>query len=229
MASARLKFISPATFLVCGPTSCGKSTWVFHVLKHLDTLFHPVPKKLVYCYGEWQDAYENLKQDVPTITFEQGLVDVNTFNPKEHNLLVIDDLMSEAGASQDVANLYTRGSHHRNLSVILLVQNLFDAGKYSRTISLNSHYIVLFKSPRDASQITTLASQMYPGRTAFLKSAYAQATAHAHGYLLLDLKQSTPDELRLRTSVLPHESSMIVFVPKHENSKSKSVPRNLGQ
>lgn len=223
MDGARLKFCHPATFLICGPTSCGKSTWVFNLLKNVQTMFNPVPKKIVYCYGEWQSGYDDLKKYLPQIEFFQGLIDVNTFDSNEDNLLCLDDLMSEAGSSQDIANMYTRGSHHRNLSVLLLVQNLFANGKYSRTISLNSHYIVLFKSPRDASQITVLASQMYPGRTHILKSAYAQATTKAHGYLLLDLKQNTSDHLRLRTSVLPNESSMIVYVPENESSKTSSL------
>lgn len=213
-AAVRLKFIQPSTFLICGPTSCGKSTWVFNLLKNLRSMFEPVPKRIVYCYGEYQSGYDDLKEHIPHIEFVNGLVDVSTFSPDIENLLCIDDLMAEAGSSQEIANMYTRGSHHRNLSVLLLAQNLFANGKFARTISLNSHYIVLFKAPRDASQITTLAAQMYPGKTHVLRSAYDDATKEAHGYLLLDLKQNTSDQLRLRTSVLPNERPMIVYVPE---------------
>lgn len=228
MDAVRLPFIHPATFLVCGPTSCGKSTWVFQLLRHANEMITPPPQRIVYCYGEWQSEYNMLKKQVSNIDFVEGLIDMSTFDPSISNLVIIDDLMTEAGSSEAIAHLFTRGSHHRNLSVLLLVQNLFSNGKFSRTISLNCHYMVLFKSPRDASQITTLAAQMYPSKTAFLKSAYALATHQAHGYLLLDLKQQTPDALRLRTSVLPHEQSMIVYAPDHENSKTKSVSGNVG-
>ena len=64
---------------------------------------------------------------------------------------------------KSVSNLFTKGSHHRNLSVLHLVQNVFDKNKHTRTISLNTHYLVIFKNPQDASQITHLAKQMYPG------------------------------------------------------------------
>ena len=33
-----------------------------------------------------------------------------------------------------------------------------------RNISLNAHYIVLFKSPRDKQQISMLARQVNPGK-----------------------------------------------------------------
>jgi len=74
--------------------------------------------------------------------------------------LVLDDLMSET--NDDVANLFTKGSHHRNVSVMFLTQNLFYKNRHMLTISLNSHYMVLFKNPRDAGQFSVLVRQMYP-------------------------------------------------------------------
>ena len=35
-----------------------------------------------------------------------------------------------------------------------------------------------------------------------------------YGYLLIDLKQNTPDDMRLRTSVLPDDAHQWVYVPK---------------
>ena len=89
--------------------------------------------------------------------------------------MVIDDQMENAGGDKRIVNLFTRGSHHRNLSVIYIVHNLFHQGKNSRSISLNSHYLVLFKNPRDKLQILTLAKQMYPGNTDFFIKRYEEA------------------------------------------------------
>ena len=112
-----------------------------------------------------------------------------------------------------MTDLFTKGSHHRNLSIIYILQNIFPKGKESRTISLNAHYIFLFKNPRDPSQIQTLGRQIYPNQPKCLGEAYADATAKAHSYLLVDLKQ-TPDDLRLRTGLLPEEQTY-VYIPKH--------------
>ena len=99
---------------------------------------------------------------IPTALEQDSYFEVN-----KRNLFVFDDQMIDAGKDKRIVNLFTRGSHHRNLSVIYIVQNLFHQGKGSRSISLNSHYLVLFKNPRDKLQILTLAKQIYPGQTDF--------------------------------------------------------------
>ena len=111
--------------------------------------------------------------------------------------------MIDASKDQRIVNLFSRSSHHRNLSVI--VQNLFHQGKGSRSISLNSHYLVLLKNARDKLQILTLAKQMHPGQTDYFLNQYEEAVKRPFGYLLIDLKTTTQDNCRLRTNVLPSE------------------------
>ena len=111
-----------------------------------------------------------------------------------------------------------------------LVQNIFGKDPSFRTISLNAGYIgkrllvrlttfnyiessVIFKSPRDSSQITHLAKQVVPGETDLLVSAYRQATEEAHSYLLIDLQQGTPDIYRFRSNVVP-EKAYVYVSPK---------------
>ena len=114
--------------------------------------------------------------------------------------------MIVASKDQRIVNLFSRSSHHRNLSVI--VQNLFHQGKGSRSISLNSHYLLLFKNPRDKLQILTLAKQMYPGQTDFFLNRYGEAVKKPFGYLLIDLKTTTQDNCRFRTNVLPFQENI---------------------
>ena len=94
-----------------------------------------------------------------------------------------------------------------------LTQNLFPPGKQSRTISLNSHYIIVFKHPIDLLGISTLACQMYPNNTNFLVQSFQDATKKPNGYLLLDLHQHTPENMRLRTNILPGQKQ-IVYVKR---------------
>jgi hypothetical protein len=82
---------------------------------------------------------------------------------------------------------------------------MFDKNKENRTISLNAHYMVLFKSPRDVMQVEHLARQMYPGNTKYMREAFSDATCKPYSYLLIDLRPDTPDEMRLRTNVFPGE------------------------
>ena len=171
-------------------------------------MIDPSPERVTWYYGEWQSAYENL--DIPNLHLEAGLP--TSFDSSKRNIVVLDDLMAET--DERVTNLFTKKSHHCNTSVIYLVQNLFPKNKESRTISLNSQYIVVFKNPRDVSQMTTLAKQMYPGRVKFVQEAFADATSTPYGYILVDLKQDTPEDLRLRTSILPDDAVQYVYMPK---------------
>ena len=85
---------------------------------------------------------------IPNITFVEGVPgDLESMiNPTIWNFVVIDDLMLELSNDQRITNLFTKGCHHRNLSVIFILQNIFHRGKKLRDMSLNCHYLVMFKS-----------------------------------------------------------------------------------
>ena len=68
-------------------------------------------------------------------------------------VVVIDDLMSEANARQCVNHLLTRG-RHENTSVVFLVQNFHNQGKYMRENSLNVDYVALFKNTQPLCPIS---------------------------------------------------------------------------
>ena len=127
----------PFTCIVAGPTGCGKTTFVTRLLRNSSTMIDPSPERVTWYYGEWQSAYENL--DIPNLHLEEGLP--TSFDASKRNIVVLDDLMAET--DDRVTNLFTKKSHHCNISVIYLMQNLFLKNKESRTISLNSQYIVV--------------------------------------------------------------------------------------
>ena len=198
----------PFTCVVCGPSGSGKTVFVERLLANRCEMIDPVPDKIVWSYGVRQPALESRWKGV--VEFVGGLPDVEYL---PHNaLVVIDDQMAETDVT--ISNLFTKGSHHNNQSVVYIVQNVFGKNPYMRTISLNSHYLVLFKNPRDASQATHLGKQMYPKRLRYFQEAYKDATSRAHGYLLCDLGQETPDNVRLRTGIFPDDPEHVVYVEK---------------
>jgi hypothetical protein len=89
-------------------------------------------------------------------------------------------------------------------------------------MSLNSHYLVLFKNPRDATQFNTLARQMYPNNWKFAIEAYRDAKEHPYGYLLVDLKPETDERLRLRTHIFPDETTA-VYINKDKNERNEPI------
>ena len=143
------------------------------------------------------------------VLFEEGLPQLSdkVFDGSEPSLIVVDDHMSDI--NQVVADIFTKISHQRNISILHLTQNLFDKNKYARKISLNAHYLVLFKNPRDAGQFSILARQLYPSSWKFAIEAYKDATSAPYGYLLIDLKPEQDERCRLRTNVFPGETQFV--------------------
>ena len=178
---------------------------VKNLLENREQLISTAPQRIVWIYGQWQPLYAEMQRITPDIEFVKGIPvnieDEQFLNPAIRNLILIDDLMSEASNDKRICDLFTKGSHHRNWSVICLVQNLFYQRKESRTMSLNSQYLVLFNNPCDQQQIMVLARQIYPGQSEKFLSTYRMATSKPFGYLLIDLKPDTSNDKHLWSNV----------------------------
>jgi hypothetical protein len=109
----------------------------------------------------------------------------------------------------DLCQLFCQGSHHWNLSILHIVQNLFYNNL--RNARINSHYIILMKNPSDRLQLLNLARQIFPTKQKFLTEAFDDACGEPFGYLLLDLEPSTSDDMRLRTKIFPEDLISYVY------------------
>jgi len=192
----------PATMIVAGPTSCGKTVFTTDVIKA--KLFDAEFEEIIWCYSESGSVNDRL----PGVTYNEGLPTQDMFDGRA-KLLILDDLMHESG--EEVAKLFTKKSHHWNVSVILINQNLFPRSKHARDMALNSHYLSIFKNPRDKAQIKYLGRQVFPENAKFFADAYRKATDAAHGYLFVDFKQSTPENQRILTNIF--DEHPVVYVP----------------
>ena len=190
-----VKFEHPSNWLIGAQSQGGKTYFVYQLLKIAD-IFKPDLPKIIYCYSEWQTIYEKMMIEINNITFMKGLPDIIDL---ENVVIVLDDLMSDVIENKSLLNLFTVGSHHNKISTIFLTQNIYEKGKYARTISLNCHYMVLFKNLRDQSQVLHLSRQLYPGDTKFFQEVFKLATEEKYGHLILDLKQKSNNLLRLRS------------------------------
>ena len=209
--------------MICGPTGCGKTFFVKKFFKYIPQMIDTRFERILFYYSEWQSGYAEYGDK---IEFREGLPQSADFaSDPRAKLIVIDDLMREA-SNNSIVDLFTKGSHHKNLSVIFITQNLFHQGHGQRDISLNTNYIVVFKNPRDRAQIQHLARQIFPENPRFLQEVYFDATSRPHGYLLLDLKQSTPDNCRFRACVFPDDEYNFVYVPRKE-IKGRDADRDI--
>lgn len=213
-----LRLQHPSNTVVCGPSASGKSVFVKNLIEGSTKYFNTQFNDIIWCYAEWHPTDSTLKDKV---TFQQGLGNLKREDFSEPRLIIVDDHMT--GNLSPVVELFIRGTHHTNCSVIFITQNLFNQNKGARDISLNTHYLVLFKNPRDSSQLNYLSKQISPRNPRALQEAFQTSISKPHGYLLIDLRQSTPENCRFRTDILGEigEGCETVYEPKY-NDKAKS-------
>ena len=209
-----LPFKPRSSMCVVGSTGSGKTYWTYRLLQNLSGMFDKEPSEMVvYCYGIYQSLYNDMEKTIPNLILHEGLptsefMDEIASNGK-HNLIIIDDLIDRMVKSPEMELLLTQGCHHKNFSVIYLTQNVFQQGKSARTIALNTWYMVMFRNLRDASQISHLAKQLFPGKSEILKEAYDDATKHHYGYLVIDSSPHAISKYRLRTKIFPNEDPLV--------------------
>ena len=213
-------FRHPFTCMLAGPAQSGKTTLIQKIIRQAwGGLIRAPPALIIYCYSRWQEIYDEIKNgrasgpsifNGPAILFNEGLPDLEAIDVEQNTLIILDDLMFEAGRDPKILNIFTTDSHHKNISVIFVTHNIFSNQKHFRTISLNCQYIILTKNPRDRLQITILAKQMFPGESVFFNKAYNNAVStKQYGYLLIDFTQLTADQNRVQTGILEGEERII--------------------
>ena len=143
----------------------------------------------------------------------QEFVDlVSPYHQRGGSIVVINDFMSEI--SKDLVEIVTVTSRHYNTSTFILFQSLFPSNPLARQISLNCKYLHLHKNPRENAQIQYLARQISPNNYKWIVEAYHEATKVPYSCFLIDLVQSTPENLRFRSKILPSQWPMEVFIAK---------------
>jgi len=200
------RFKTPSSILIVGLPGCGKTCFTDSLLlDHLEELFGDPPPTIHYCYGAWKDGFQDMKAAV--VQFHERIPEsdhLKSWFPKG-GLLVLDDLMAEGGQDKELLDLFTKHSHHQNIPVLYLCQDMFPPGKYAKSISRNVHYIVAFKNPRDQLGMKNLLLQAFPSCWQDMMDVYQKVTERPFGYTVLDLHPASDDRKRVFSHLLTHE------------------------
>lgn len=68
-----LKFNTPSSLMIAGPSGCGKPVFTTGLLLDSPKLFETPPNSIHFFYGSWKPGYETLKKD--GIQFHEGIPD----------------------------------------------------------------------------------------------------------------------------------------------------------
>ena len=113
------------TSIIAGQTGRGKSMFVKNFVKYITQMSDTPFDRIIVYYAEWQGGYLDYGKN---IEFVEGLPQSSDFaSYSQPKLIICDDLMGESSNSS-IIDIFSRGSHHRNLSVIFITQNLFHQG-----------------------------------------------------------------------------------------------------
>ena len=211
---ARLK--TPFSLIVAGPSNCGKTTFVIDLIRNSSRVLDQEFDYILWFYGETfpRDQYLRFRD----VKFHQGLPESfdKFVDSNRRGLAVFDDLMSECGDNKLVSEFFTKRTHHENVSVIFITQNLFHGGKERKTFSKNATYLCIFNSPLDQTVSYSLARKLMPRSQKCFVDIFLHAVNKPHGYLFIDGHQESPRNAMFRTNLFGLVQH--VFIPK--NSKT---------
>ena len=157
---------------------------------------------------EMEGVVDKLIQGMPSTEKLKALV--SPYKKEGGTVCIFDDALKDI--TDEIATIFTNLSHHLSMSVFFVTQSLFYQNRNYRTMTLNAHYIIVMKSPRDSSQIINLAKQLSPYKTKYVIDSYQNATQRPYTYLFIDLHQMTPDHIRYIGNFIPSEWPMEVYL-----------------
>lgn len=172
-----IKLKAPFSMSISGPSQCGKSEFIFNLIKFRSDVVTADYKRIIYCQSNCYsvknvELINRLRSEFEPLEVVTGLPDINelqlTFN-NEPALLILDDLMSEIVNSKKMVDIATVHSHNYNLSVIFVLQNFYAQGKFSITLQRNSQYKVIFYNRADVLERRSLSNQLAGSANFFTK------------------------------------------------------------
>ena len=174
---------TPFRLLVSGGSGSGKTEFV---KKIVNKRFYSNPiENIIYCYPDYLT-------EIPTefdvhVQYHAGLPDTSFMaSIPDGSLIILDDLMLECAKCEAISKLFSVVARKRKISVILIVQNIYQQGRFFRTIRLNCTGVVLFKFR--AAYDSNLRILRDFGLTKHItRSQLEEALAEKHAYIFIDI------------------------------------------
>ena len=131
--------------------------------------------------------------------------DIDNLYDGEFHIIVLDDLMEKIVKSIEMQELFTKYCHHRNMTAIMVSQNVFQKSPNARTISLNTHIHILFANKRDEAQVSVLAHQLFCSKIKKNRffSMNDEHMKQRYAYLVIDCTPQYPSKIKVCADIFP--------------------------
>ena len=146
------KFVSPFRMILSGSSGAGKTHFAGDLIRanrfeeKTEYVYYYHPCYLEEAPVDWHDS-----MPIPA-SYQTGLPTIEQLTSMPPNsLVVLDDLMSEAVGSEVIDHLLRVISGKKKISCMIMTQNYFINGRYSRNIRNSCNYSVLLRNYCDAT------------------------------------------------------------------------------
>ena len=174
---------TPFRLIVAGGSGSGKTEFVKQIV---NKQFYSDPiENVIYCYLDYlTDILTEF--DVP-VQYRAGLPDTSYLaSVPDGSLIILDDMMIECAKCEAISKLFSVVARKRRISVILIVQNIYQQGRHFRSIRLNSTGVVLFKFR--AAYDSNLRLLRDFGLNKYIeRPQLEQALSEKHSYIFVDI------------------------------------------
>jgi hypothetical protein len=240
--STDLRLRAPSTLIIAAPSGTGKTRLAVDIVCDSENIYTKVAKEVLWVYSKLSENHalfkaikEKLQKQKIPITFKEGMPedDITSHfrvSRDAHKILCIDDLFlrpdsaakrrngSGVECSQFLENLFNIVSHHHNISVILIMQNLYAATPTQRSC-LNSLlrscvYLVLGICRTNLPIVKTIGRNFFGIGDIDLFFIYQELMKEAvpHSYLVIDFVTGEPSLTVRERGIRPTESSYAFHV-----------------
>ena len=227
-----LKLISPFSCFVVGCTGSGKSITVLDWLKNSDKVFQDKFNDIYYFYGSThQEIFNDPK--LSHVKFSNDLKLLEKIIQIEYEepgvLVVFDDLMNVTGENVIFQNLYTKGSHHLNISIINIIQNFFFKSKTFVTLKDNSQYIYIKRHVNEI-KLKTLANAIGVGTDELMGAYHESDFKDRFGGILVDnhIKSNIRKISKIRDNLTSDSVGLYITDKNFSYYSNKNIIKKIG-
>jgi len=226
-----LKFQTPCAVCISGPSQSGKSSFIVKLVECREVMFNQKFERLYYCQPPnlcigYNPVFEQICKTFPSAELVSGLPDVTKLQldiDSTSKLLILDDLMVSLLNSEEMVHLFTVQIHHSNITCLFTLHNIYSQSRFSKTISRNIAYSVLFYNRLDLRELKTISSQI-SNNSNFLLDCFKflmEKFAGNNAYIVIDGSyQSKMKSMFIRSHVFPSSDGSIkpiIFFPNRQN------------
>merc|ERR1711954_306817 len=206
---------------VSGPSRCGKTVFVSKLLEKIHAFAKIPPAKVLYIYKVWQPKYDEIMSlGVNFMEDSDNIVNDIKSSVSGQPMLVIFDNLIGSLSLKVIADLFTVDARHMNMSLVFLTQRMFVNKEAFRQISQNCNYFVIFKNPRNSSEIRTLAQHMTPGNM-ILVQIYMEATKGPFSYLFINLTHECDEKFKFLSHLFDNIGRVNVYIVEEQTYRKE--------